>query len=426
MEFKRYLQYLILAAAGVMAASCALTHPASQGFASRQFQFNDSRNVLQDKIFYLLSAVERSPRISKEIGTNKILDSLSKHKEQEVSGAVESCRDMSCLADHLLIDGEAEKVICQQLAEHYHTSPAVKAFIKNDLRPSGFYALSQELSDSALWIQAWREQIAGLNYIIHAYWQNKGLQYAAIDSASFYVGSAAYLDSVRGVVTEVQRTDKGQSLFFKPLLDIQLAVLKLNGRDEAARFEPMHQTNAAAYKQFPATDWAQYPYSAILVFGEGPEKPGVAISEGNKERCASAAKIFKAAQAPFIIVSGGYVHPFRTPYCEAEQMKKYMTVNLGIPADKIIMEPHARHTTTNIRNANRIIYRNEMPAAKPVLGVSSPGHIKYIAAKSFERVCKRDLGYLPFEHMKPLTASTVQYYPSVLSLQINEKEPLDP
>ena len=71
--------------------------------------------------------------------------------------------------------------------------------------------------------------------------------------------------------------------------------------------------------------------------------------------------MYRQHQAPFIIVSGGRVHPYHTPYNEAFEMKKYLMDVWQIPESAIIIEPHARHTTTNFRNAARIMFRNGFP-----------------------------------------------------------------
>ena len=67
-----------------------------------------------------------------------------------------------------------------------------------------------------------------------------------------------------------------------------------------------------------------YPIQPVLVLGAGPEEPNVSISPEGKLRSAYAAMMYRQHQAPFIIVSGGRVHPYHTPYNEAFEMKKYL------------------------------------------------------------------------------------------------------
>src|SRR5690606_31631357 len=138
---------------------------------------------------------------------------------------------------------------------------------------------------------------------------------------------------------------------FLPLLS-GLRFLEINERWDAAQLEPMSEgVNAAAIERIKTTNWANYPYASLLVLGAGPSQYHQPISPGGILRCRMAARVYKSGLAPFIIVSGGRVHPYKTPYIEAVEMKKYLIDVHGIPADAIIVEPHARHTTTNMRNA---------------------------------------------------------------------------
>ena len=60
-------------------------------------------------------------------------------------------------------------------------------------------------------------------------------------------------------------------------------------------------------------------------------------------------------------MSGGFVHPAQTPYAEAIEMKKALIADFSIPQEAILVDPHARHTTTNMRNAARLLYRYAIP-----------------------------------------------------------------
>ncbi len=202
--------------------------------------------------------------------------------------------------------------------------------------------------------------------------------------------------------------------------------LQLNGRDEAIRYEPLTaKENAAAYKRAAGINWQSYPYSMILVPGLGPEQPGLRLDPNGAKRCDSAALRYRAGLAPFLVVSGGHVHPNKTPYCEAIEMKKYMVEVLKIPAAAIIIEPYARHTTTNLRNANRLVYLFKMPSDKPVMIVSDASQTKYINGNMKGKV-QKELGYLPFQSIRQLSSTETEYIPSVNSLQINPIDPLDP
>jgi len=128
--------------------------------------------------------------------------------------------------------------------------------------------------------------------------------------------------------------------------------------------------------------------------------------------------------APFVMVTGGMVHPYRTPYCEAVEMKKYLINTLHVPASAIICEPHARHTTTNIRNGVRLMYHYGMPFKKPFListGTYQSGFISKMAVR-----CEKELKYVPYKLGNRLSETTQEFYPVIESLQANPLEPMDP
>ena len=106
-------------------------------------------------------------------------------------------------------------------------------------------------------------------------------------------------------------------------------------------------------------------------------------------------------------------------------MKAYMVKVLHIPSNAIIIEPHARHTTTNLRNANRVIYRFNIPANKPVLIVTDASQSRYINNSMGDKVVK-ELGYKPYTSITKLSAFETAYIPSENSMQINSPDPLDP
>jgi hypothetical protein len=71
----------------------------------------------------------------------------------------------------------------------------------------------------------------------------------------------------------------------------------------------------------------------------------------NLERLERALADLRAGLAPAVIVTGGAVH---SPDNEAVLMREWLIAHEVDPA-RIIVEPCARHTTTNLRNAGRIL-----------------------------------------------------------------------
>jgi len=139
-----------------------------------------------------------------------------------------------------------------------------------------------------------------------------------------------------------------------------------------------------------------------------------------------AAQRYRAKLAPFIILTGGYCHPFQTPYSEAVEMKKYLTTRLGIPASAIIIDPHARHTTTNLRNAGRYIIEYGLPLDKPALLVTTVEQADNVISPGFERRNMKELGYLPYRDLKRVSEQDVEFFTVRNVLFRDPIDPLDP
>ncbi len=122
--------------------------------------------------------------------------------------------------------------------------------------------------------------------------------------------------------------------------------------------------------------------------------------------------------------SGGKVHPYKTKFCEAEEMKTYMVNVLHVPEYAIIMEPHARHTTTNMRNGVRLMYKYGIPANKPGLVVTDKSQTNSILIMAAR--CEKELKFVPYKLGKHLSDTEVEFFAVPEAMQVNVYEPLDP
>ncbi|HEY9162041.1 MAG TPA: hypothetical protein VIS94_13270 [Desulfomonilia bacterium] len=105
-------------------------------------------------------------------------------------------------------------------------------------------------------------------------------------------------------------------LFFEPLLKVCIAAMIEQGRDESARYEPLADgEHKKALEKMANIDWDDYEYPLLIVPCYGPDEEGIALSTYGKIRCQAAVRRYHEGVAPFILTSGGHVHPDRTPYC---------------------------------------------------------------------------------------------------------------
>ena len=390
----------------------------------------NSGNITSDKNFYLLTTIRYSPEVSAILKGDAILARIYCSRASLMQAHIkDTCNHPNSLLDGLGYSANDSLLVCSTIGRLYDAHvTAFNQMINTHLRPSGCYQLFADLDNKNFLLAVWGQVMTGTNYIIDQYGFGKKLRYPAIDSATYFVHSRSYREMLKEMFAW-QSERATDSLFFSPSQEIALKLMDINNRDEPARHEPLQNgLNKAAYKKIKHTRWNRYPYSALLLLGSGPEIPSIALSPTGKMRCDIAAEQYNRGLAPFIIVSGGYVTPFRTPYCEAIEMKKYLMLQYDIPESALITEPFARHTTTNIRNANRLIMRYGIPADKPVLIVSSVSHIGSITdtGLGFDRRNMRELGYLPYLKMTRTGAHEASYIPELNSLQQDPTDPLDP
>jgi hypothetical protein len=214
--------------------------------------------------------------------------------------------------------------------------------------------------------------------------------------------------------------------FFEPVVALAVANLVGAKRDQAILYEPLESgENAAAIAEIPKIDFAKFPFAAILIPGLGPTDLMTPLSEGGQQRCDMALQRYAAKIAPLVVVSGGHVHPDRTPFSEAIEMKKYL-VSKGMPASAVLVDPHARHTTTNLRNAGRLLLRHGVPPDRPVLITTDLFQSLYIVGRPFAIRCKEEIGYEPWRNLASLSVNDGCYFPSRITLTIDPRDPRDP
>lgn len=387
---------------------------------SKALALSEEDRLLLIKNFPFLYLLE--PEVQKLAKAPVAFEKVRQRLELAAQQAL-NCQTAACFSSILqFTNGEIDS-IGDALAGLVLGNEKIKKLV-HGIKSGAPYPLFKNEADAIFVRKAWEADAKGINYILGIYIEGRAPLYPKIDSISFSKDDPAFRDKVAAGLASVLKNKS--SVFFSIPMLLALEAMRINGRNEAARYEPLFKMeNVEAYNRVKKLKWRSYPYSVILVPGLGPEKPDVKLDPRGARRCDSAAIRYHAGKAPFIVVSGGHVHPFKTPYCEAVEMKKYLVNELHIPADAVIIEPHARHTTTNLRNTNRIIYQFKMPAGKPVLIVTDPGQNTYINGAMHNKVIK-ELGYTPYSTIKKLGPNESAYLPSENSRQINSLEPLDP
>ena len=384
--------------------------------------------AVQDKNFYLLSLLQADPAVRRVLTADKSLAKVRAEQQHLLAQTPQLCHEnAACTLRFLLWTEEEIRAVSLALPALYRDDPSVRMLVEHQLRPSGAYVLYQKQSGESLLVNAWEVCARGLNDILSVYGQGLPPRYPEIDSVSVDVKSAAFQQKVIALAQTIAAESSPAQLFFGPSLQAALQLLALNHRDEAGREEPMEAgVNQAAVKSIPSIHWEKYPNSVIVVPGAGPEDPDTPLSAAGRKRTELAVASYRAGKAPFILVSGGYVHPAQTRFSEALEMKKALLEDYHVPEAAILVDPDARHTTTNLRDAAREIYRYNMPLNKPALVVSDAAQIAYIASQPFADRCLKELGYMPYRMLRQPSDTSLIVLPMLESLQQDPLDPLDP
>lgn len=377
---------------------------------------------VQDKNFYLLSLFQRRREVRNVLAHNQTLNQLATEKSAAWSKAL-TCQTPQCFDDLLRLDPATIDAVAQEL-QTLATVPSFRRLVRKDLRASAVFIKYQQQTDAEMLAAAWKDAAAGLNRILSVYGLGRDPKYKDIDRVSFDVSTEDYRKLLKTKMAE--NSFARAPLFFEPTLNFALGLLEINRRDEAGRNEPLEQgENKAAVQNLKRIKWRDYPYSFILVLGSGGADLRTRISPIGAQRTEVAAQLFLQHKAPLIMLSGGHVHPMLTPYCEAVEMKRYLVEKYRIPAASILIEPHARHTTTNFRNGARLAFRYGIPVEKALV-TSSEDHITYTVGADFRTRCLTELGYFPIEWIKRISPVEAEFSPSVTSLFFDANDPLDP
>lgn len=271
-------------------------------------------------------------------------------------------------------------------------------------------------------------QLEGLNGILDVYGLGTPPRYPEADGPKVISDRPPASQAIVEYAVELADAGKNDPVTkLDPSIALAIGLLDANDRSEPIAFEPLDRTiNAAAAAQAKFVYWSSFAYSAILVLGIGPDDLATPLSARSKLNLRIAAQSFADGTAPFLIVSGSNVHPRGTRFVEALQMREALIGRYGIPANRIIVDPYARHTTTNIRNATRRLISIGAAMSKDLLIISNPDHITYIAGPDFLERSRTELGYQPARVIKRTASTAVTVRPSISSLRVDPMDPLDP
>jgi hypothetical protein len=406
-------------------AVVALAAPAQA--QSPTYRFVHSDDPVADANAYLLTLLAADPQARAALAAAPDLQALHARLTDARTATLKVCRTQpTCPVDQLMLTDAEISGTGDALARLARPGGPLSRLVRDQLRPSGRAQKYASLDDPGLIRAAWTDAAKGLNRLYRVYALAEKPRYDEIDAIAYAPTEPHFRQMLREAL-EVSADREDQALPFHAWSAVAFDLLAVNQRDEAARYEPLETgENAAAFARARKTDWKAKPYTAIVVPGMGTEDAEVRLSPVGSFRDRLAVKRWREGLAPFLIVSGGHVHPNKTPFAEAIEMKHDLMAHDGVPAEAIIIDPYARHTTTNLRNATRLLFRMGAPLDRPVLITTSRDQSLSIELPSFAQRNAAELGYQPMGAYRRLSPFDLAATPNLVSLHADPQDPLDP
>lgn len=382
---------------------------------------------LARRIVPLMQDLAQAPGWRAALRADTDMQALAAERAARVASAGDCAPQPACLAQGWMWSEVDRDRVSAALRRIGADRARLAALVEGRMRPSRHYAPHAELGDAAMLDAAWRETAAGLNHIIAVYALGEKPRYPVIDSMIFDPRDAAYPALLKSHTAVTLAEARGDDTVFDPALRYAMGLLTANERANAVEYLPLSSgLNAPAFAALRVMKQAAYPYSAILVFGHGPEDPVSHTGAlGHLRLRLAAAQLAKGA-APVILLSGGRVHPNRTGYNEAVEMRQELISLYGVSPARIVIEPHARHTTTNLRNCARLLLAAPFAQGKPALLVTDPATHAYIGGEGFAARNRAELGYEPGRVSAGPDALSLRFVPDAHSFHVDPQDPLDP
>ncbi|WP_179352320.1 YdcF family protein [Winogradskyella vidalii] len=399
---------------------------------NRNYNSIESNSMVKDRNFYWATLVENNAIINNLIKDDVELSVYLETAKQRLSN-IASQNNVTSLqyANALKFSNNEIIAISTAIKNVAETNaPSFINFSNSHIGPAGVFNQFAEITEvDRLQQLIVEEMLQGINQIIDTYVAGIDPAYPDLDRVSYDVNSSQYRLLLKNLVSDLNTNTNQMELFYQPFLDFALGALEINNRDEAARFMPLKLgENAATYQNIQNIDWNDYQYSMIVVLGDAPNSSGDLpnISIGGMLRSDHGVDLLNQGLAPLIVFTGANVAPFQSEFHEATEMKSYIMDNYNISENKILVDPHARHTTTNMRNVGRFIYKYGIPIDKKAIVSTSTSQSSYLSSSGFLTRCTTQMGHIPMTLHNRLSDFDIEFTPKIEVLHLDSSDPLDP
>ncbi len=399
-----------------------------------------SARPLQDEVFYLLTVIEADPAARTAFANDPEMKILRSTIDERISVAAAACETAieavsnglpmpfeatACSPDAMLLKPEEAQKSVQAAGQLFDSNAAVRGLVGRHLRPSGYFARYASLNDRDLFTAAWTDMDAGIDRLVRVYGLGEAPRYPTIDGAIYSIDGAFYRGFLANLIRSAHAHSSSPDMPYAQRLGFAMDLMMANRREDAREQAVMQdKENTSAYARLKTISWEDYPYAAVLAPGHSPEVAYEPLNPNAKLRIRKAVEQYKTGKVAVIVFSGGHIRPPGTSYTEALEMKRYAMAEYDLPESAILIDPLARHTTTNLRNTARLLLKVGAPMEMKSLIVGD--QVPYILSEGFHKRNEAELGYFPVNLHERLAFDVQEFSPEPMSMHRDAMDPLDP
>jgi dsDNA-binding SOS-regulon protein len=149
------------------------------------FKISISESKVQDKNFYLFSAIRNSPELVLYLEQQNELSSLFTNKKNSITEVLKlDSIDARSVVNAYKFSDEDVKKVSSILRKELKSSKVLELLITKDLRPSGNYENFNSLDNQDFLVAVWELCAKGLNQSLSIYGLGEKGLYPKIDSVS--------------------------------------------------------------------------------------------------------------------------------------------------------------------------------------------------------------------------------------------------
>lgn len=193
--------------------------------------------IITEKAFPFISMMRENRDVINIISADPGLKKQVLRRREKIAAALKECGDVDCLEASVQFEPGEIGSIGNDLVSLYSENEEFRTFISR-LRDSDHYIMFESGNDTAFVRAVWNSVAAGMNQALGVYIKGDRPRYFNIDAISFPKNDEKFLAIVRNDLSK-EMDNRENISFYDISINMLVNAMLANGRDEAARYEPL-------------------------------------------------------------------------------------------------------------------------------------------------------------------------------------------